>query len=205
MPLLQRGSDPFCGRTQARAETILVGPGGGLQNALVRIAPGAVSGTFTAADRPVEIDQRDCMYRPRVQGALPGQQVRVANSDGTFHNVHARRLVLDQRTSSGTIFNRAQPPGAPPIETSARGFEIMELKCDSHGWMKGFVLVTPHPYFAVSDAAGKFTIDNVPAGTYELQAWHEFYGVKTVTVTVAPGAPAAPTIAYSAAERPLEQ
>lgn len=196
MPALQRGSDPFCARKEMRAETVVVGAGGGLGNTLVRIAPGAAPAWVPSA--PIVVDQSDCMYRPRVQGAVKGQVLKVKNSDGTMHNVNARRLPWGERRDTETLFNRGQPAGSPDLEGAIRDQDIMKLKCDSHGWMQGYVVVGDHPYHATSGADGAFTIAKAPAGTYDLQVWHEYYGIKTMPVTVAEGQSATVDVAYDA-------
>ena len=201
MPVLQRGSDSFCAQKEMRAETVVVGAGGTLANALVRVAPGAVPGWIP--DKPVVVDQTDCMYRPRVQGAVRGQVLQVKNSDGTMHNVNARRLPWGERRDTETLFNRGQPKGSPPLEGKIRDGDIMKLKCDSHGWMQGYVVVGDQPYHATSAADGRFTIEKAPVGTYELQAWHEMYGIKTAKVTVEEGKAATVDFTYDAeADKP---
>jgi len=185
MPMLQRGSDSFCAQKEMKAETVVVGDGGALANTLVRIAPGAVPGWIP--DETVVVDQRDCMYRPRVQGAVRGQRLQVRNSDGTMHNINARRLPWGERRDTETLFNRGQPKGSPPMEGKIRDGDIMKLKCDSHGWMQGYVVVGDTPYHSTSGSDGHFTIEKAPVGTYELQAWHEMYGIKTAKVTVEEG------------------
>lgn len=203
MPLLQRGADAVCARKEMHAETVLVGPDGGLQNALVRIAPGAVPGWVPP--KPVVVDQIDCMYRPRVQGGVRGQTIEVRNSDDTSHNVNARRLAWGERRDTDTIFNRGQAAGSPPIESPIRDEEILKLKCDQHGWMHGYVVVSDNPYFATTGQDGAFTIEKAPAGTYQVQIWHEYYGVKTQEVTVADGGTAAVDITYDAEkDRPAQ-
>ena len=196
MPLLQRGSDAFCAKKEMRAETVLVGAGGGLANALARIAPGAAPAWGPST--PVVVDQTDCMYRPRVQGAVKGQKLVVKNSDGTMHNVNARRLPWGERRDTETLFNRGQPAGSPDLEGAIRDQDIMKLKCDSHGWMQGYVVVNDHPYHATSGADGTFTIEKAPAGSYEVQVWHEYYGIKTAQVTVADGQAAAVDVTFDA-------
>ena len=196
MPLLQRGSDAFCAKKEMHAETVITGAGGGLANALVRIKPGAVPGWVPST--PVVVNQSDCMYRPRVQGAVKGQVLVVKNSDGTMHNVNARRLPWGERRDTDTIFNRAQPSGSPDLEGAIRDDDIMKLKCDSHGWMQGYVVVSDNPYSATSGADGNFSIEKAPVGSYEVQVWHELYGVKTVPVTVAEGQTATVDVAYDA-------
>lgn len=196
MPVLNRGSDSFCAQKEMRAETVVVGAGGALANTLVRVAPGAVPGWIP--DQPAVVDQVDCMYRPRVQGAVRGQKLQVKNSDGTMHNVNARRLPWGERRDTETLFNRAQPKGSPPLEGAIRDADIMKLKCDSHGWMQGYVVVGDNPYHATSGGDGRFTIEKAPVGSYELQAWHEMYGIKTAKVTVEEGKTATVDFTYDA-------
>jgi hypothetical protein len=201
MPVLQRGSDAFCATKEMRAETVLVGADGGLQNVLVRITPGAVPGWVP--EEPAVVDQVDCMYRPRVQGAVRGQMLHVVNSDGTAHNVNARRLPWGERRDTETLFNRGQPAGSPVLKGPIHDGDIMKLKCDSHGWMQGFVVVGDSPYHGTSGEDGRFTIEHAPAGSYQLQAWHEFYGIKTAQVTVEDGKTAAVDFTFDAeADRP---
>jgi hypothetical protein len=203
MPLLQRGADAFCARVEMHAETVVTGPGGALQNALVRIEPGAVPGWVPS--QPVVVDQVDCAYRPRVQGGVRGQTLEVRNSDKTSHNVNARRVPWGERRDAESIFNRGQAAGSPPLSGPIRDSDILKLKCDSHGWMQGYVVVSDNPYFAASGADGRFTIEKAPVGTYALQTWHEFYGIKTAQVTVKEGETASVDFTYDAdKDRPAQ-
>jgi hypothetical protein len=202
MPPLQRGSDPVCGATPATAETVLVDGGGGLANAVVRVAPGTVPAWTPPG--PLVVDQVDCMYRPRVQAGVVGQTLEVKNGDPTAHNVNARRLELGQRSDQETLFNRSQPRGSAPVTTAlAEGVDVLKLKCDMHGWMQGYVVVSDNPYAAVSAADGGFAIADVPAGARTLEVWHELYGVKRVEITVAEGDEASVELSFDAvADRP---
>lgn len=181
MPLLRRGSDPACDNGELRAETILVGEGGTLANVLVRVKPGTVP-AWTPSE-PVVVDQRDCIYRPRVQGGVRGQRVEVTNADATTHNVHARHLPLGRRQGIETIINQAQPTGVP-MSFELGEEPVAKLKCDYHGWMQGYIVVSDNPYFGVSDTSGAFQISDVPAGKHTIEFWHEYYGLKTAEVTV---------------------
>jgi plastocyanin len=178
---LNRKSDPVCAKKEMNDESVLLSKDGkGLQNVLVRVK-GPAAGTAPTED--VMVDQKDCMYRPRVQGAVEGQKIKVRNEDGTLHNVHTYE-------GTKTLFNQAQPPGSAPIEKALpKTAEQVKLKCDVHPWMIGFVIVNKNPYFAVSKEDGKFEIKDVPAGTYTVEAWHEKFGTKTQQVTVTDGKP----------------
>jgi hypothetical protein len=116
-----------------------------------------------------------------VLGVQTNQKVRVTNSDPTQHNIHPTPKVNKE-------WNQSQGIGAPPIEQSfARAEVLVPVKCNQHPWMKSYIGVVKHPYFAVSGEDGSFTLKNVPAGTYTVAAWHEGGAngtEKTMQVTV---------------------
>lgn len=175
-------TDPFCAGKSNKEEDLLVGSNGGLKNAIVRIAKGAPAAPAPTGE--VVLDQDGCAYKPHVAVAQAGQVVLIKNSDETLHNVHTYK-------GPATLFNAAQPQGAPPLKKKfpAPG-DVVKFKCDVHPWMTGYVAVTDNPYHAVSGADGSFTIDNVPPGTYTLEVWHEKLGTTTTEVKVADGKPA---------------
>ena len=199
MPQIKRESDPFCAKNKMKAEVVVVNDNQTLRNVLVRIKPGTVKGP--APTEPAKIEQHDCMYRPRVQGAMTDQEIGIHNGDQTTHNVHA----FDMRTGEGeeSLFNLAQPKGAADITKDVDGYEVMKFKCDVHPWMVGYVVVSDHPFFAVTGEDGSFKLENVPAGKYTLEAWHEHYGLKTAEVEVADKGTAQAEFTYDAGEKPL--
>jgi plastocyanin len=184
MPVLPRGTDPVCAKDEMRAETITTSDDGDLANVVVRVAPGTVKGW--APSEPVLVDQTKCMYRPRVQGAVAGQKLLVSNADATAHNVHLRDVELGKRQGKATLWNRQQPVGMKPIEGTVEDVDVIRLKCDQHGWMSGYIVVSDNGYHQVTGAEGRFELE-VPAGEITLQAWHEFYGIKEQKVTVPEG------------------
>jgi hypothetical protein len=193
---LRRGSDPYCAKTEVLDETVIVGEGGGLKNVLVRIKPGGVP-AFVPPET-ARVEQQECMYRPRVQGAVVGGKLSINNVDQTFHNVHVRTQKWNDPASDEQLFNRGQPAGSPAIKTGLEDWEIVRLKCDSHGWMAGYVILSDHPFFATTGDSGEFAIDQVPVGEIELQIWHELYGVKTAKVTVEDGKDATVEVTFDA-------
>jgi plastocyanin len=201
MPKLKREADPFCAKTEMTAETVLVNENKTLRNVLVRIKPGTVKGP--APTEPIKIEQHDCMYRPRVQGAVAEQEITIHNGDQTTHNVHAFDVRTAENNAEESLFNLAQPKGAAEITKDANGYDLMKFKCDVHPWMLGYVVVNDHPYFAVTGEDGSFKIEGVPAGKYTLEAWHEHYGVKTAEVEVADKGSAEATFAYDGTEKAL--
>jgi plastocyanin len=158
----------------------------------VRIRDGRVGGAFVYVEhglegrvfelpmRPVTIAQRDCLYSPRVIGVQTGQPIEFINDDPTLHNVHTQ-----PRSSSGANFGMAVR-GARRTLQIGRPEVMVVVRCDVHPWMRAFVGVLDHPYFAVSAEDGSFLLVDLPAGTYTVTVWHERLGTRSVQVTVKP-------------------
>lgn len=178
---LKRSSDAFCAKKQMKDESVIAGKKGELANVVVHI------NGLPATPPPAEkagLSQDDCMYRPRVQAVVDGQKLEIRNGDPVLHNVHTYE-------GARTLFNVAQVPGTPNIEkTFTQNGVMLKFKCDVHQWMTGFVWVQNNGYFAVTGPDGKFTVKDVPAGTWDIEAWHERFGTKTGKVTVQKGKPA---------------
>jgi hypothetical protein len=175
-----RQSDPFCARTPGRDESVVVGKTGALRDVVVALPPGT-KGRGKPLPPPI-VDQNGCRYAPHVLVARHDQTVRVRNSDGTLHNIHAY-------DGDETLFNEAQVAGSPPLEkkSGAQPGSVVTLKCDVHPWMEAFLYLTDHAFARVTDGAGKFKIERVPAGTYQLEAWHPVLGKQTASVIVRAG------------------
>lgn len=187
----KRKETDVCKEKDIKYNAVIVN-GKGLKDVFVRLPVGAVKGTFKAPDKPAVVDQKDCMYEPRIQGVVSEQEVEIKNSDQTLHNVHTYK-------GTESLFNQAQPKGADPLKKSWED-GIIRFTCDVHPWMRSFVIVTDHPFFAVSGDDGSFTIDKIPAGKYEVEAWHSHYGLKKATVEVADGKPAEVKFTYDGTE-----
>jgi plastocyanin len=192
MAMTKRQADPFCAKTPTKEEDVIVGAGGGLKNVIVRITNG-LSGRYDPPAASATVDQSACMYRPRVQGIMLGQPLQIKNSDQTLHNVHGYK-------GPSTLFNQAEIPGQPPMTKQlTTADEIVKLKCDVHPWMTGWILVSSHPFFAVTGDDGSFKINGLPPGSYTVEAWHERYGAKTAQITVAADKPADASFQFAAA------
>ena len=169
VPAKRKDAD-FCKTKEVKYNAVLV-KDGKLKDVLVRIAAGGVAGNWKAPEKHAEIDQADCMYSPRIQGVVAGQTLDIKNGDQTLHNVHTYK-------GTESLFNQAQPKGAAAIAKDAPDeASVMKFTCDVHPWMRGFVVVTDHPFFAVSGEDGSFKIEKVPAGKYTVEAWHSTYGL----------------------------
>jgi plastocyanin len=123
-----------------------------------------------------EVDQKACLYVPHVQAVPVGSTLELVNSDPVLHNVHGR-------DGMSTTFNLAMPVKGMRIPRPLSKPAVVHLRCDVHNFMDGYVLVVDAP-FSVTGQDGRYAIRGLPAGTYEVKAWHERYGVKTATVTV---------------------
>jgi len=153
--------------------------GNTMGNILVRVTSGLPAGkTYPAPKDPVVMDQNGCIYQPHVFVIQQGQTFKVLNSDGILHNVHALPKVNGQ-------FNMAMPPTRKEAEhTFDKAEDPFQIKCDVHPWMTAYTMVTTNPFYSVTKEDGKFTIKDLPAGSYEIEAWHEKLGKKTEKVTV---------------------
>lgn len=165
---------------------------GRVQNAFVYIKSGLGDRVFAIPETAVEIDQKGCIYVPRVVGAQVGQQVLYKNSDTIMHNVHA---LPTQAQGFNMILANKGMSRAVQLERA----EIMiPVRCDVHPWMQSYVGIVDHPYFAVTGADGRFELKQVPPGTYTVAVWHERFGTKDANVTVAPKGDQTLTFALSA-------
>ena len=189
---LHREADPYCAKKPMTDPTVLV-KGGKLENVWVHVTKGAKDATPPSS--VVEMDQKDCMYTPRMTTAVVGQKIQAKNGDPVLHNVHTY-------FGASTLFNKGMPNDkAAPIETAAKEEGVMKWKCDVHPWMRGYIGMSKSGLQAVTESDGKFKIDNVPAGKYTIEAWHEKYGTKTQEVTVEAGKPAKVIFKYDGTEK----
>ena len=177
---IDMNADPIClgmHSGEKLSETVIA-DGGGLANVFVYVK-GGLTGSYPAPSTNALLDQKGCMYSPRVSGVQVGQEILIRNSDDTLHNVHAFPEANDE-------FNKGMPfAGMEFTQTFAKPEVMVPFKCDVHPWMASYIGVLDHPFFAVSGADGSFSIDGLPAGDYEVEAWHEALGSQTATVSVA--------------------
>ena len=172
------------------SEQVVVNEDGTLQNVFVYIKSGLEGKAFAPSSEIVSIDQEGCVYKPHVVGVQIGQTLRVTNSDATLHNVHPL-----PRTNPE--FNKSQAAGAGPIDSNFDKRELMiPVKCNIHPWMRAYINVVEHPFFAVTGEDGTFTIKGLPPGEYTIEAVHEKYQMQEATVIVGEGETATVDIKY---------
>jgi hypothetical protein len=179
---IQMSSDPYCQKHAAdytAAETVRVS-NGGLENVIVYVSGGLPAEiSYAAPANAVDIVQQNCHYTPHVFTIMTNQTLNVKNGDMTLHNIHVS-------AEKNHPFNAGQP--LKGMVTPAK-FALPEvplpIRCDVHKWMGAIAGVFDHPFETVSKAGGAFELPKLPPGTYEITAWHEKFGRKTATVTVA--------------------
>ena len=187
---IDMSKDPVCSKAHdtnpAKMENVVVGSGDGLENVVLYISQGLTGNEASTPAQEPTFDQKGCMYTPHVLASDVDQKFTVITSDQTTHNIHP----LPSPTTGNIGWNKSQPPGAPPIETSWKNEEVaIPVKCNIHPWMHGYFVVVKGPYATTGDN-GSYTIQNVPAGSYTVTAWQEDLGTQTAKVTVAAGSAA---------------
>ncbi len=172
---IDTSADPACGTANPNLSTEdTVVKDGKLANVFVYVKDGTTADgtkigdyTFPTPSEAALLDQKGCHYVPHIQGVMVNQKLKITNSDPTQHNVHPT-------PKSNPEWNQTQANGAAPIEKSfSRAEVLIPVKCNQHPWMKSYVGVLKHPFFAVSGDDGSFTIKGLPPGKYTIAAWHE--------------------------------
>ena len=170
------------GKTHVLSRELLVAPDGGVKNAIVFI-DGIGQGKPLPKTQARILDNRNLRYEPHVMAVTKGTPVHVKNSDDVLHNTHAK-----VGKKKRTVFNVGLPIQGQISKQKVRKPGLHVVNCDAgHTWMRAYIYVFRHPYFAVTDAKGAFRLEDVPPGQYTVKVWHETLKEKTGTVTVAAG------------------
>ena len=164
--------------TPVYSEEVVVNDNGTLRSVFVYVKAGLGNYSFPTPTQPVVLDQKGCLYTPHVVGAQVNQDVKILNSDATTHNIHPVPAVNRE-------WNTSMPPGAEPlVKNFPREELLIPVKCNVHPWMKSYLGVLKHPFFAVTGPDGTFTIKGLPPGSYTIAAWQEKFGTVEQQVTV---------------------
>lgn len=177
--LILTSHQDVCGDTLP-ARKYLINANREIRNVVVYLE-GIKAGKEIPAD-PVIIDNLICAFEPHVSIGYKGNMVLNRNSDPVLHGI--------QTMINGRFFYNISIPekGFKQIEKKLIKAGLMAVKCYIHPWMVGYVYIFTHPYAAVTDEKGEFSIGDIPSGSYEVKAWHEGFGeISLGKVTVAAG------------------
>ncbi len=169
-----------CGKRPIYDQSLVVGPQGGIANAVVTL-PDLDHGKPAPPAGPVQFDQKGCEYTPHVAVFSAGSTVEVINSDGILHNIHTESVANPPQ-------DMAQPGFKKMIRITIAKPEAIKVTCDAHNWMEGWWYAAGNPYHALTGPDGHYELKDVPPGTYTIEVWQEKLGVQTRQVTVKPGA-----------------
>jgi hypothetical protein len=183
--IIDMSDDPACVEAhhgRPMDESLLVSLNGALANTFVYVKKGLEGKRFEVPSAPATIDQKGCWFLPRVLGIQTNQILQVTNSDPVTHNIHPMGQINRE-------WNHSQGAGDEPLARKFIKPEIMiPVKCNIHHWMRAYVGVVDHPYFAVSKQDGSYTITGLPPGSYTIEFWNESLGTQEREVTVPPHA-----------------
>lgn len=161
-----------CGEFQD-SEELIVGPNKGVRWAVVSLR----SHPRDMRWESTKLDQRGCRFSPHIRFIPAGSKLTMVNSDGVLHNLHTY-------SAENSSINKAQPKFKKEMTVEFQKPERFQIGCDIHSWMKGWIVVIDHPYYAVTDRAGGFRLENVTEGKQILEVWHETLGTATMEVEV---------------------
>ena len=170
-PLHVNKNRDVCGDDKP-SEALVLGPNQAVKGSVI-LVEGVTQGKKGAGD--VVIDNHRCLFVSHVTAAMPGERVRVKNSDAVLHNTHGF-------FGKPTVFNLALPNKDQMIDITKRLTKsgVVHVLCDAHPHMFGWIVLHDSPYFAVTDERGAFKIDGIPPGTYKVTMWHEGFRAKGV-------------------------
>ncbi len=168
----------FCG-SLVPDESLVVASGGALKNVVVTLQGPGLDGR-TGQPRNLLLDNIGCRFAPHVQAAPVGSRLLLLNSDVILHDAHAR-------VGPRTLFNDGIPRWRRVTRT-LRQPGLVRIICElHHAWMNAYIVVTPDRFFAVTGSRGRYAIDGIPPGTYDVRFWHERLGEVSQRVVVGPG------------------
>jgi plastocyanin len=179
MKQIDMAKEPSCAKQHATPvmnESVVAGEGNTLGDVVVYISAGGAPSAVPST--PVTFEQKGCQYLPHVLPMQAGQQLEIKNDDQTSHNIHPMSQVNPE-------WNKSQPPGAPPIQTTYAKPEFIPVKCNVHPWMHGYFAVLNTSHSTVSGSDGTYSLSGLPPGKYTVTAWQERFGTQSQEVTIA--------------------
>jgi hypothetical protein len=152
-------------KKNADLERLIVGPEGGVANAVVYLKNITSGKAMDLPQQRRHLDQKHCRYVPHILLVAQNDTLNMVSSDATLHTIHM---------DGAATFNLPFPFPDRVNSRTMPAAGLVNLRCNGgHVWMNAEMFVAPHPYYAVTDESGHFELTNVPAGTYQIVAWHE--------------------------------
>lgn len=184
--LLVTKDEEVCGFGYLERTEVAVGDDRGLAGVVVVVEGIQEGKAWPESPGGYVIDQKDCLFLPRLQVVPRNSDLNIVNSDPVLHNVHAYELMGE---SARTLFNLGQPPGDAVIVRPLRPrlSNLVRLECDAHDFMQGWIYAADSPYWAITGEDGTFVIEDVPPGEYSITAWHPSLGVRQQRVSLGVG------------------
>lgn len=161
---------------------IVLGPDNTVQGAIVFLKGVEKGKAFEKPKKPPVVDNTKCKFEPEVQVVRVGSELLILNSDPVLHNTHGY-LLADSRRGR-TVFNQALPQKGQQVKAVLKLPGIVDVACDVHGWMQGWILVAENPYYDFSEKNGTFAIKDIPPGKYILATFQPYTGVSETPVNV---------------------
>jgi plastocyanin len=180
---IDMSAEPACVKANPKPvipPVVVAGEHGALADVAVYVKAGLGRYKYDVPQTPVDLNQKGCMYEPRVLALRVGQPLQVHNEDPTVHNIHVM-------AGANHSFNRSEEPGDPPFTEAFQHPELaVPVTCNVHPWMRAYLYIFDNPYYAVTPKTGDFELKGLPPGTYSIEARQEYYGVQDRSVTLAP-------------------
>ena len=167
----------FCGKTVT--DPILKIQDQGIQGAVVSVDWDKATLTEVRPD-PVSLQSRHCLFQPRIQATRVGAILTLNSGDEIAHNPHG------WWNDTKTVFNITLLNPNLKFKRKLKWEGTYRVECDTHTWMKAYILAFKHPFYTVTNAKGAFELNNVPVGRHTLRVWHEVLGEQTLVVVVEP-------------------
>lgn len=153
------------GQKTASLDRLIIGPDNGVANTVVYLKNIHAGKTMELPEQRRHLDQKHCRYIPHILLVPQNAMLSMQSSDATLHTIH-----MDGAAS----YNLPFPFPNQVVTRSMSTPGLVNLRCNGgHVWMNAEMMVAAHPYYSVTDESGRFEFTNVPAGTYEIVAWHE--------------------------------
>lgn len=155
-------SDPYCG-DGIPIDDLVVGENKELKDVVIYLEIKTDKKIDETGE--VVVDQKGCVFVPKVVLAKVGSKIRIKNSDETLHNFH---VISDLNPE----INSGMPNKGSELIYEPTTAEFIRIKCDVHPWMGGWIVVRKHPYYALSGLDGLTELKDIPVGKYKLHMRH---------------------------------